>query len=76
MYDKIEDDLIEAAKKLEMCRGKDVEGLVRPTTDRTRFALALEVIAAVIAALRQVVAAQGAGQPAAPGRVEPDGSGA
>lgn len=76
MYEKIDADLIEAGKQLELCRGRDVEGLVRPTTDRTRFTLSLEVLAAIIAAIRQILASRGSCQPSLPGSDGADGSGA
>lgn len=56
MYAEIEKELVEALKKLETIRGKDVEGLARPTTDRAKFEKLLEIIAAIIAALRGVLA--------------------
>ena len=55
----IEAELVEAGKKLETIRGAEVEGLVRPTTDRAKFEKLLEVLAAIIAALRGVLASQG-----------------
>lgn len=76
MYEETEKELIEALKKLETVKGKEVEGMVRPTTDRAKFEKLLEIIAAIIAALRGVLASANKPGQCEPGKDCPDGSGA
>lgn len=75
ILDQIESDLIEAGKKVEMCKGREVEGMKRPTTDRTRFELSLEVLAALIAALRSVLNSSRRSGQSDPGSAACSGSG-
>lgn len=56
---EIEQKLVEAGKVLQTIKGQEVEGLVRPTTDRRKLEALLAVVEQIITAVRQILAGMG-----------------